>query len=139
MATWGLGVFDDDLAMDWVDQVLESEDAPAMFESIFVYALDTNYVSHEDSCAVTASCAIIDSLVNGTVYPMESQDLKEWLKDNSDLEVEGLCQLGARALDVIMSKKSELNELWQESGAEYGDWKLRIKNLQNRIKSKKKN
>lgn len=138
MATWGLGVFDDDLAMDWVDQVLESEDAPAMFESIFVYALDTNYVSHEDSCAVTASCAIIDSLVNGTVYPMESQDLHEWIKDNPDLEVGKLGKLGASALDVIMSKKSELNELWQDSGAEYEDWLLRIKNLQKRVKTKKR-
>ena len=137
MGVWGVGVFDDDNAEEWVDQILESDDVPGMFESIFVYALDTNYVEHEDSCGVTVGCAVIDMIVNGTVYPLEDQTIVEWVEDNKDLDVAHLGKLGAQALEIITSKKSELNEIWEDN-ADYSVWKLKIEKLAKRIKSAKR-
>lgn len=142
MSTWGVGVFDDDFSLDWIDKIVETEDADDvldMFESIFVYALDTNYVSHEDCCAVTASCGVLDMLQNGTVYPTQEQDIQEWVAENEGLEVPTkLAKLGAQALVIMTSKKSELNELWQDNTAEYDKWKMKIDKLAKRLKARKK-
>lgn len=142
MSTWGVGVFDDDFSLDWIDKIIETEDSEDvldMFESIFIYALDTNYVSHEDCCAVTTSCGVLDMMQNGTIYPTEEQDIQEWVKENEDLEVPTkLAKLGAQALTIMTSKKSELNELWQDNAAEYDKWKLKIDKLAKRLKARKK-
>ena len=142
MSTWGVGVFDDDYSTDWIEQIIETEDpddVPEMFESIFIYALDTNYVSHEDSCAVTTSCGVIDMMVNGTVYPLEDQEIVEWVAENSEVEFSTkLAKLGAQALEVIMSKKSELNENWESNGAEYATWKMKTEKLAKRLKARRK-
>jgi len=139
MATWGVGIFDSELALDWVDEIIETDDAedvPAKFESIFIYALDTNYVEHEDCCAVTVSCGVIDMLLNNTKYPTQEQDIQEWVEDHKDLKIPSkLAHLGADALEIITSKKSELNELWQKNEAEYATWRLKIDKLTQRLRA----
>jgi hypothetical protein len=134
MGAWGVGIFEDDAAYDWVDKILDSEDPEEIFESIFVYALDTNYVEYDDCHGVTVCAAAIDMLLNKTKYNMEDDDMIEWAKENrSSLSVKRLVPQAVKALKVVLGKKSELNELWKENEAEYDFWKDKIERLISRL------
>ena len=131
MGAWGVGIFEDDAAYEWVDKILDSDEPEEIFESIFVYALDTNYVEYDDCHGVTVSVAIIDMLVNKTNYDLEDDDdLKDWVEEKrGELSVKSLAPTAVRALKVIIGKKSELNELWQENEEGYDFWKDKIERL----------
>ena len=139
MGAWGVGIFEDDAAYEWVDKILDSDEPEEIFESIFVYALDTNYVEYDDCHGVTVSAAIIDMLVNKTNYDLEDDDdLKDWVEEKrGELSVKSLAPTAVRALKVIIGKKSELNELWQENEEEYDFWKDKIERLMARLSAVK--
>lgn len=140
MGAWGVGIFEDDAAYEWIDKILDSDEPEEIFESIFVYALDTNYVEYDDCHGVTVSAAIIDMLVNKTNYGLEDEDLQAWVDEKrGDLAsvVKPLTTTASRALKVIIGKKSELNELWQENEAEYDFWKDKIERLIGRLSAVK--
>jgi hypothetical protein len=136
MGAWGVGIFEDDAAYEWVDKILDSDDPEEIFESIFIYALDTNYIEYDDCHGVTVSAATIDMILNKTKYDIEDDDLPSWANDNrSKLAVKRLVPQAIKALKVITGKKSELNELWQENEAEYDFWKDKIDRLISRLSS----
>jgi hypothetical protein len=139
MGAWGVGIFEDDAAYEWVDKILDSDEPEEIFESIFVYALDTNYVEYDDCHGVTVCAAIIDMLVNKTNYDLEDDDdLKDWVNDKrGEISVKALAPTAVRALKVIIGKKSELNELWQENEEEYDFWKDKIERLMARLSAVK--
>ncbi len=138
MGAWGVGIFEDDAAYDWVDKILDSDEPEEIFESIFVYAVDTNYVEYDDCHGVTVSAAVIDMLLNNTNYHLEEEDLTDWVKEKrASLKVKSIVPIAIKALKVIIGKKSELHELWQENEAEYDFWKDKIERLISRLSSVK--
>jgi Domain of unknown function (DUF4259) len=139
MGAWGVGIFEDDAAYEWVDKILDSDEPEEIFESIFVYALDTNYVEYDDCHGVTVCAAIIDMLVNKTNYDLEDDDdLKDWVEEKrGQVSVKALAPIAVRALKVIIGKKSELNELWQENEEEYDFWKDKIERVMARLSAVK--
>ena len=139
MGAWGVGIFEHDAAYEWVDKIVDSDEPEEIFESIFVYALDTNYVEYDDCHGVTVSAEIIDMLVNKTNYNLEDEDdLKDWVEEKrGELSVKSLAPTTVRALKVIIGKKSELNELWQENEEEYDFWKDKIERLITRLSNVK--
>jgi Domain of unknown function (DUF4259) len=138
MGAWGVGIFEDDAAYEWVDKILDSDEPEEIFESIFVYALDTNYVEYDDCHGVTVCAAVIDMLVNKSKYDIEDEDLLDWVNDHrSKVTVKPIIPQAIKALKVIVGKKSELNELWQENEEEYDFWKDKIERLISRLSSVK--
>lgn len=144
MAAWGINVFQDDAAVEWIEQILESDDPEELFESIFLFAIDTNYVEYHESNGVTVSAGIIDMLANDTKYIVDEKDLPiwaevlEWVEDNKDeFALKNVAKLGAEALEIIITKKSELNELWETNTADYSVWKMKIEKLIKRLKKVK--
>ena len=144
MAAWGVNVFQDDAAEEWLEQILESDDPEDLFESIFLFALDTNYVEYAESNGVTVSCGIIDMLANDTPYIIDEQNLPiwgevvEWVEEHKgEYSLKKVAKLGAEALSVVVTKKSELNELWETNKGEYAIWKLKIDKLKKRLKKVK--
>ena len=78
-------------------------------------------------------------LVNKTNYDLEDDDdLKDWVNDKrGEISVKALAPTAVRALKVIIGKKSELNELWQENEEEYDFWKDKIERLMARLSAVK--
>jgi len=144
MGAWGINVFQDDAAVEWIEKILESDDPEELFESIFLFALDTHYVEYSESNGVTVSAGIIDMLANNTLYIIDEKDLPiwgevlEWVEENKDeFALKKIAKLGAQALEIITSKKSELNELWETNTAEYATWKMKLDKLAKRLKKVK--
>ncbi len=138
MGAWGYGIFDDDTAYDFTDEI--KSDARAFFISSFENAIHTKYVAYDECHMVTVSAAYLDNHLNGTNYRTDSKDEKDERNVNNfrelqrGLKLDDLKEMAIQALKKVISEASELNELWSENEALYPKWKENIEELIKRLK-----
>lgn len=138
MGAWSFGIFDDDTAYEFTGEI--KNDAKSFFKASFELAINSDYLEFTECHAVTVSAAYIDCILNGTKYRIDSEDEEDesninlYKSLNPDIEVEDLKELAIKALQKVISKNSELNELWEENEESYPKWKGNIEELINRLK-----
>lgn len=83
-----------------------------------------------DEChEVVVSGAILDSLFNGEKYANATDGYDEWLAKQDKSGLSELTESIISGLELVLSDKSELNELWQENEEDYATWKKNIENI----------
>jgi len=134
MGAWGHEIFEDDTTCDFVYEIAESDDPIQMLSNTFSNALNTKeYLEFDECCAVLVSAATVDTIVNGTHHPSETESFREFVEANKSLPVENLKQSAAKALDKVLGEHSELNELWRENEEDYSKWKNVVLQLKERL------
>jgi len=137
MGAWGYGIFEDDMACDFVEDV--KENSLAFFQQAFSQVLETEYVEFEEGQAILVSAAYLDNWLHGTQYKNDYEGEEEMSNVNvfgklyPDLNLEPLRKPAIVALQQVLSDKSELNELWQENEELYFKWKGQIKAIIGRL------
>ncbi|MNJ88923.1 hypothetical protein D3C87_64820 [compost metagenome] len=137
MGAWDTGIFDDDTAYDFSDEI--REDAVAFFKESFEYSIQSEYLEYDECHAVTVSAAYMDNLLNGTLYRTDNEDEEDESNVNlfgklqKDLRVEHLKPVAIKALKKVISEDSELNELWSENEELYPKWRNNIEELIQRL------
>lgn len=138
MGAWGHGIFDDDTAMDAVDAMQHVENPQEFFADAFEDAIAAEYLEYEACHAVIVSAAYMDTMLNGTQYDIEGSEDADYFnafaKKHIALNVTDLKPFARHALQVVVSDKSELNELWAENEELYPLWKTNIEELKERLK-----
>ena len=138
MGAWDYGIFDDDTAYEFTEEI--KNDATAFFKASFDNAIATDYLGYDDCHAVTVSAAYLDNLLNGTTYRTDSEEQEDesnvnnFQKLHGDLQIDDLKPLAVRSLEIVISDNSELNELWSENDELYPKWKQNIEELIERLK-----
>ncbi len=138
MGAWDYGIFDDDTAYDFDDEIME--DAKTFFRHSFETALEDDYLGYDEGIATLVSAAYMDNLLNGTQYRTDNQDNEDESNVNmfgrlrGDLRVDDLKPLAVRALGKVIGENSELNELWSDNEELYPKWKGNIEELMTRLK-----
>ncbi|QDW19889.1 DUF4259 domain-containing protein [Flavobacterium sp. KBS0721] len=139
MGAWDYGIFDDDTAYDFFDEI--REDARTFFNSSFEKAINSDYLDYEDCHAVTVSAAYIDNFLNGTKFRNDNEDEEDetnvnlFNSLNKELILNDLKTSAVRALEKVISDNSELNELWSDNEELYPKWKQNIEDLIKRLKN----
>ncbi|MCP4138174.1 MAG: DUF4259 domain-containing protein [bacterium] len=137
MGAWDYGIFDDDTAYDFVDEI--KGDAKNFFKSSFEKAINADYLEYDDCHAVTVSAAYMDNLLHGTTYRTDSADETDESNVNmfgalhKDLQVDDLKKIAAAALEKVMSDNSELKELWSDNDELFPKWKNNLELLIKRL------
>lgn len=138
MGAWDFGIFDDDTAYEFTDEIIN--DAKGFFKTSFEFAINSDYLEYTECHAVTVSAAYIDSILNGTKYRIDTEDEEDesninlYKSLNPDVKVEDLKELAIKALQKVIGKNSELNELWEENEEYYPKWKGNIEEIISRLK-----
>ncbi|MCW3127051.1 MAG: hypothetical protein JWO03_2709 [Bacteroidetes bacterium] len=127
MGAWDSGIFDDDSAWDFLDTVGGSDAPQEIFKTAFGTAINADYLEYDDCHAVTVSAACIDNMVNGTQYA--DQEVVNTFGEKHDISVSDLKVDAVKALHIVLSDKSELNDLWAENEEDYPAWKQNIEDL----------
>jgi hypothetical protein len=133
MGAWGMGVFDDDTSCDLLYDAMETN-ANSFIEKAATHK-DSEYLEYEECHEVIVSGSILDSILNGTEYSHQTEGYDDWLskQDKSGLsEYKGSIVSG---LNLVLSDKSELNELWQENEEDYPVWRRNIENIISNLSS----
>lgn len=130
MGAWGYGNFDNDTVLDWVGELLETEDLSLISEAIEM-VFDDNDLDADTASIAVGAIEILAALQNRPGHAgYDDEELDAWINRHKGQGEELL--LDARtALGKILSE-SELKELWEESDS-FEDWVKTIKELERRL------
>lgn len=134
MGAWGIGVFEDDSALDVLDEFEGFGNPIGFMHDAFKNVNKNNYLEYDDCINVLVSAALIDSVVNSTEYEMLTEEYNHILTSIKNLEISSLKPDAVKALERVISNSSELNELWEESDY-YDNWKSNILEMITRLSS----
>lgn len=135
MGAWGSGIYENDEALDFIEELKESSDAYGLMEKTLQEVYASDYIEVDAGGAGLVVADIIVSVLNHSTTEIENEDLQDWLETNKSLEVQSLKELALLALEKILGEESELNQLWEENEEEYPTWREQVENLARNLKS----
>ena len=135
MGAWNCDPFGNDTACDWVYDLEETEDLSFIVETLDkIQAAGNDYL---DAFEAEEAIAAADTLarLKGKFYARNSytEDLDQWVAKHPMTPPKKILDSAVRAIDRILTKPSELLELWSESG-KFGEWQKHLTDLQQRLK-----
>lgn len=133
MGAWSYGVFDDDTAYDALIDLKASSDIVADIERYFDEVIQAEYVGYDEAHYALVSAAVIDSVINGSLYRCDEDDYFEWTSSQKWFDFSPLKCKAVKAIDAILSDNSELRELWEENEELYEAWKEDKLSMQKRL------
>lgn len=130
MGAWGTGTFDDDAALDWLDELVASNDALSFLRG----SIDqpAGYLEYE-ACHAIACASEMILACNGSTRAELPEEAAAWLGANSGLQAQSLRSPAATALSRVLGEESELNELWSENEDDYPSWRSGLEELAARL------
>lgn len=130
MGTWNATPFGNDTAMDWLSELTSDSGGRVLLRSLFARIESTEYPDALEAEEAVAAAAVIGAAATDPVGAIHA-DARRWITTSGfapDPEV--LCQ-ALRVLAALASK-SELRDLWEESG-QLKAWLKQMDTLRERL------
>jgi hypothetical protein len=134
MGAWASDSFGDDDACDWAYELEDCNDL-SFIEATLDRVLETAdcYLEAPDaSRAIAAVEAIARLQGNWGERSPYSEAVDKWVEKTKLTPSKVLVLKAHRAIERILSKQSELLELWQES-EEFENWRTAVRALRSRV------
>lgn len=137
MGCWGYQILCDDIALDALADLLES-DVPEQAISDFLDGLIEEPEEYDAEQYALVAAAAVDASLHGMELAFwdedeENEDLATLRELLDGLELSDLRGKAAEALRLILSEHSELHQLWEENADEYPAWQKNITELYSRL------
>ncbi|OUS75275.1 hypothetical protein B1748_17435 [Paenibacillus sp. MY03] len=129
MGAWGYGILENDTVLDWVEDLLETQDLSLITEAIEAVLDDSEIESYTAEIALGA-IEILAALQDRPGNEEYDEELEDWINHHKDQGKE-LLVLSQKAVEKILSE-SELRELREESEG-FEEWVKIIKELERRL------
>jgi hypothetical protein len=137
MGAWGVGYFENDSALDWIDEIIHSEDAFQLLVDIAQGIEEYDQVEVDDACGAIVFGLIVASIVSRGKIEVKHPILEEWIKANEGFELgEDLKVVAIDVLKFSISNKSELKDLWFENKDLHQKWVDSVTQLVTAISAK---
>ena len=141
MGAWGTLAFDNDIALDWVislEKYRGLEFVEATIErvaNIDDEDEDDEYLDQESACEALAACEVLARLRGRYGYKnSDTEDVDDWVVAHPQVPPQRLLDRAVVAIDRILSKSSELANIWAES-ANAKQWRKSVADLRERVSS----
>ena len=129
MSAWTSGLFDNDDALDFIDDLAEAPDWRTVIQILDHVTKTAGYLEAPEGQIAVAAAAIVAAAVGEvTILPDNHLALKAAL----GAPPEGATTLARSALARVVAPASELDELWQE-GDDHDAWLTQIAALQTTL------
>lgn len=129
MGAWANGPFDNDDALDFIDDLAEAPEWRTVVQALDYVTRQAGYLeAPEGSIAVAAAAIVAASVGDVTILPDNHRELKAAL----GAPPQGVAALARSALARVVAPASELDELWQE-GDDHDAWLAQIAALQTTL------
>lgn len=132
MGAWGTGSFENDAAVDWLNELEHSDGLNPVTEALaFVANLDLDeYLEVDEASAAVAAAEIVAALHGHPTYNLPER-AQEWLAAHRFEVARDPVNLAVKAVSRVKAD-SELKELWDES-PDVSDWFAKIDDLLDRL------
>lgn len=131
MGAWGVKSFENDDALDWINELQEVDDS-SLIEETLKGILDRGdeYLEAPEASRAIAAAEIV-AAANNTTTPDLPEDAKQWIRLHP-IESKGIIQLASRVIRRIKTA-SEIKDLWEMSDYRL-EWSTVINDLEMRLK-----
>ncbi|MGB8931562.1 MAG: DUF4259 domain-containing protein [Anaeromyxobacteraceae bacterium] len=133
MGTWGSGILDDDVAVDFLDELRSGGEPLERAREAFDDAADAAYLEYDEGQAALVSAAVVDAVLNGTRLGLDDEEVRRWLAGLDADEWSPLRTAAAKACLRVIGASSEVQELWAENEEEFPRWRQHIEGLAARL------
>lgn len=136
MGAWGVGAFEDDTALDWLDEEFEAvgdEAVVAILEEVSSMEV-TGYLEVDQGSAARAAAEIVAIAFGKGNAKTPEEVIAKISKYMNDIQAQpNIKALAISAVKRVNSENSEVKELWTESEATALEWEADIKDLLSRL------
>jgi hypothetical protein len=129
---WGYKSFENDDALDWVRNFLERGGQSAVEKTIASVAKASGYLEAPPACYAIAACEVL-AAAQGRPSPDLPKDVAALARKLPSKPSEAVRQNARDALDRILGKDSELNELRKDAKENFEKWKKTVEDLKARV------
>jgi hypothetical protein len=136
MGSWGIDIFENDTACDWVNE-LEGESDLSLIESTLdeVLNVGADYLDSDPAREALAAAETIARLKgNWGNRDSSTETIDKWVEATRLIPPQALIEKALKATERVLSGPSELLELWGE-GEEFTAWEESVKDLRRRLKA----
>jgi hypothetical protein len=134
MGAWDAGSFDNDTAGDWAFALGEQSDTTLVESTLdSVLAVGAEYLDSDVACEGLAAAEVVARLRgNWGVRSPYSEPVDQWVESHPGQPAPGLITKAVAAIDRVLSKPSELLDLWSESD-QFDRWRGSVQDLRSRV------
>lgn len=129
MGAWGVTVFENDDASDWLANLEKSEGHSLIYDALRA-VVNAEYAEAPDCEAALAAAEIVAAL-RGLPHKSLPEEATAWVEEDHSLPPPDLLTLARQAV-VRVRSESELKDLWAES-EELEDWLKGLAELERRL------
>jgi len=127
MGAWGPGPFDNDDALDWIDDLIESG-INALGATLEI-AADGDTLEAPDASMALAAAEVVAALYGSPARELPGEVI-EWVADYGRALPDELAPLARKAAERVR-RESELKDLWEESDP--AGWYAAVDDLLRRL------
>jgi hypothetical protein len=132
MGAWGAGSFENDTALDWRDQLVDSGTIQFLRETLLsVVETSDEYLEVDEAYNAVAAAEVVAAL-KGQPSPDLPPEVTQWVSKHSTKQIDPLLRLAQLAVQRVKTD-SEPKELWEESPGTGDEWHAVIQNLEERL------
>lgn len=135
MGAWGSGIYENDEAVELVDEVVSGGGVESLDEALRrVLETEEDYLEAPEAAQALAAADMISRL-RGRNVPADTgvDHLAEWLDDVDFFVGAATLKQARAAIGRVLRKPSELMELWSESGSLDETWMANVSLLLRRL------
>jgi len=130
MGAWGSAAFENDDALDRLDQLLEGDGLTLVVEAFHDVQAETGYLEAPQSSCALAAAEIVAALKGKPPVAMP-EEATAWIAALGQTPDEAMIRAAIAAVDRVAAD-SELRELWEESDY-WSEWQGQIEDLRRRL------
>lgn len=131
MGAWGAGAFENDDALDWLDELEGADDFAPIFGAIdTVLGLKGDSPEAPEAAMAIAAAEVVAAL-DGRPHPELPEDVADWVAGKPK-PIPRLVER-ARLAAIAVRDNSELRDLWAEPDADFDEWKGEVDGLVLRL------
>jgi hypothetical protein len=135
VGTWGSGIFDNDEAQDWVDNLVSADNV-----NFLIFAIQeatrhrSAYLDVDQGAAALAACEVLACLrgrwAEDVAYP---QEVRSWVQGQTFSPSDVHLDQALTALERVIGDRSELKELWTDDEPIENEWMINVARLRERL------
>lgn len=132
MGAWGIRVFDNDDAADWISELESANDSDVLSEAIDAAMNAGDYLEAPEGSRLLCACEVIAAL-GGQPSTDLPDEVRQWVDNHKTLDASALILIALQAIDRVLGDNSELDQLWKEDENGYSVWRETVLSVKSRM------
>ncbi|MFC5050810.1 DUF4259 domain-containing protein [Rubritalea spongiae] len=131
MAAWGTKTFEEDTANDWIQELIDADDAREFL--IDSLSTEPGFIEADQGSIVLAASETLIALLDEPRVGVPGE-LVDWVGDNECDDVSDLPETAVESIDRVLGEESEIRQIWSEA-EDFDEWLENVEQMREVLSS----